>query len=377
MKKKHLPFKNKPNCSRWLQVITIPPCDSWTLQVGIFHGEKRDHYSWVTGKAQLQEPGEHWSFDEGDSLLFWRLAEQCWCLEWKSAIKQLSAVPHTCPAWKCSAKAAFQGQFLPEQPGSVLDEGRAPWCSCTPRFWFQAQQGCSQPALLPFLPPLSCWSWVDLFLLLVGGFEKWNSTGGGIATGNPFIIISWCKKTVFKLNIFFKNKASGGALIPVFGIIFNFNKTSQQLFIKFFSWRNLFSVYIQKTEFATIGQMWYLGKKKKAGTGSACPQKSVCRGQRALVAVRNALTSYRKGKEQSTGRSEADLGSIFWSFCFHISESQLQLMNVPYRMQLSLKPHGSFAHGSWYGKMLIHSARRSKMEIPFLPLRLVKKKNLG
>lgn len=203
MNKKHLPFKNKPNCSSWLQVITIPPFDSWTLQMGIFHGEKRDHYSWVTGKTQLQEPGEHWSFDEGDSLLFWRLAEQCWCLEWKSAIKQLSAVPHTCPAWKCSTKAAFQGQFLHEQSGSVLDEGRAPWCSCTPRFWFQAQQGCSQPALLPFLPPRSCWSWVDLFLLLVGGFEKWNSTGGGIATGNPFIIISWCKKTVFKLNIFF------------------------------------------------------------------------------------------------------------------------------------------------------------------------------
>lgn len=273
MNKEHLPFKNKPNCSSWLQVITIPPFDSWTLQMGIFHGEKRDHYFWVTGKAQLQEPGEHWSFDEGDSLLFWRLAEQCWCLEWKSAIKQLSAVPHTCPAWKCSTKAAFQGQFLHEQSGSVLDEGRAPWCSCTPRFWFQAQQGCSQPALLPFLPPLSCWSWVDLFLLLVGGFEKWNSTGGGIATGNPFIIISWCKKTVFKLNIFFKNKASGGALIPVFGIIFNFNKTSQQLFIKFFSWRNLFSMYIQKTELATLGQMWYLGKKKRLGQALLVPRK--------------------------------------------------------------------------------------------------------
>lgn len=120
--------------------------------------------------------------------------------------------------------------------------------------------------------------------------------------------------------------------------------------------------------------IWYLGKKRGWDRLCLSPEKCL-QGPESSGGSQECTHELQKGQEQSTGRSEADLGYIFWSFCFHISESQLQLMNVPYRMQFPLNPLGSFARGSWYGKMLIHSSRRSKMEIPFLPLKIGKEKN--
>lgn len=52
-----------------------------------------------------------------------------------------------------------------------------------------------------------------LFMLSVGGFEKWNSTGAGIATGSPFVIISWYKEKSVQAKHFLKNHASDGVLI--------------------------------------------------------------------------------------------------------------------------------------------------------------------
>lgn len=78
----------------------------------------------------------------------------------------------------------------------------------------------------------------------------------------------------------------------------------------------------------------------------------------------------QKGQEQSKERSGADLGYTFWFFCFQVSKSQLQAIKVPFKIQLPLEPHGSFANGSWCGKMLINSARKRKIEISFLPLKI-------
>lgn len=108
-------------------------------------------------------------------------------------------------------------------------------------------------------PSCSCSSGFSLFV-----FEEWNSTGGGIATGSPFIIISWHRENCVQAkHLGKKNKASDGALIPVFGIILNFNKASQELFIELFSWRNFLCVYIQKTEFSKIILLWDLFRTKK------------------------------------------------------------------------------------------------------------------
>lgn len=111
-----------------------------------------------------------------------------------------------------------------------------------------------QPCFPFSLPSAACCGCVDLFVRSAGGFEKWNSTGGGIATGSPFIIISWYKENSVQAK-HLKNKASGGALIPVFDMIFNFSKASQELFIKFFSWRNFFSLYTQRQNLQKL--YWY------------------------------------------------------------------------------------------------------------------------
>lgn len=142
--------------------------------MGIFLSENRDHYSWVACKASSS------SLVSTDALVEWILcfsAGKCWCLEWKAAPKQLRAVPCTCPAGKCSPKLHFKVTSCLHGWGLWSDEVQSSLGS-----------GFTEP-LLPFPPAL--WSSGDL---LVGGFEKWNSTGGGIAAGSSFVIISWYKE---------------------------------------------------------------------------------------------------------------------------------------------------------------------------------------
>lgn len=134
--------------------------------------------------------------------------------------------------------------------GAELPDAPALLCSG----FRHSRAGHWQPCFPFSLPSAACCGCVDLFVRSAGGFEKWNSTGGGIATGSPFIIISWYKENSVQAK-HLKNKVSGGALIPVFDMIFNFSKASQELFIKFFSWRNFFSVYTQRQNLQKL--YWY------------------------------------------------------------------------------------------------------------------------
>lgn len=172
--------------------------------MGIFHSENRDHYSWVTCRAQLQQPGEQWCFGEVDSLLSWRLAGKCWCLEWKAAIKQLSAVP--LPALLRNVQLSCISNSLVAWLVWVCGwmRCRAPWCWY--HSWFQSQQGCTQarqpcfPFFLSFPQLLAVAVWI-CSCCWWEGLRNETQQVVRLLPAAHLLSLAGTRKTVFKQNI--------------------------------------------------------------------------------------------------------------------------------------------------------------------------------
>lgn len=171
--------------------------------MGIFHSENRDHYSWVTCKAQLQQPGEHFDalvkwilcFSEGlqGNADVWneKLPSKSWVLSHIPALLrnvQLSCISRSLVAWLVWVCGWMRC--------------RAPWCS-----WVLVSVTAGlhkgKAALLPFLPFIPQLLAVAVWIFLCcwwEGLRNETQQVVGLLLAAHLLSLAGTRKTVFKQN---------------------------------------------------------------------------------------------------------------------------------------------------------------------------------